>query len=366
MEINKQTQSAGENSQLIQAQTVIMQGITEKRAREIYDEKFALTKRDYLTQEAIAEAMNRVNKLEEILIQQMQKVDDGLKYFADPAFQMLLVEAQKTAVSTERKEDYNLLSELLIRRTQSGDDRIERAGLHHAINIVDNISSSALLALTFFYVIQKILPSGNIKSGLKALDKEYGKYIDGDLPLGVEWIEHLDLLRAVRINSFGKFNDIEDVILQICRDFAEVGIKKDSEDFKQAIEILSKCGLSPAGIFVENPCMKEYVRINIASKDEIDNLSLNINIAGHVQAFPLQTSQKDALRTIREMYQRDAKLKQQMKKWLVEEWLAHPNLKILYNWWKQIPVSFDITAAGEVLANANAHRIDSLIPIFKR
>ena len=62
MEISKQTQQAGDNSQLVQAQTVIIQnGITEQRAREIFDEKIAITKRD-LTVEAIAEAQTRINK----------------------------------------------------------------------------------------------------------------------------------------------------------------------------------------------------------------------------------------------------------------------------------------------------------------
>jgi len=42
----------------------------------------------------------------------MEEVNGALEAFADPSFQILLVEAQKATVSTERSADYDLLSEL--------------------------------------------------------------------------------------------------------------------------------------------------------------------------------------------------------------------------------------------------------------
>lgn len=361
MEISKQTQQAGDNSQLVQAQTVIIQnGITEQRAREIFDEKIAITKRD-LTVEAIAEAQTRINKLEENLIPKMQKIDEELKSFADPSFQMLLVEAQKSAASSEREEDYDLLSELLVKRISSGEDRNERAGIHHAIQIVDNISSSALQALTLFHISCMLKPNQDLKLGLKALNEEYGKFMDLPLPLGADWIEHLDLLRAIRINSFGRFPSIEDFIARLCEDFAEAGIKKDSDTYNEAIKLLSSCGLNGTGVFIDNPVFSDYVRINISSKDEIDTLSLHNNIAGPHFVVPLNNAQKNALKSIRNMYIKDSQLLKQMKEWVVEQWGAFHYLNKFSEWWKQIPISFDITAAGRILANANANRIDSTI-----
>lgn len=361
MEINKQTQQAGDNSQLVQAQTVIIQnGITEQRAREIFDEKIAITKRD-LTVEAIAEAQTRINKLEENLIPKMQKIDEGLKSFADPSFQMLLVEAQKSAASSEREEDYDLLSELLVKRISSGEDRNERAGIHHAIQIVDNISSSALQALTLFHVSWMLKPTQDLKLGLKALNDEYGKFMELPLPLGADWIEHLDMLRAVRINSFGRFPNIEDFIVRKCGDFAEVGIKKDSDTYNEAIKLLSSCGLKGTGVFIDNPILNDYVKINISSKDEIENLSLNNNIAGRIFVIPLNEAQRSALRTIRDMYSKDSQLSKQMKDWVIKQWETFNYLSRFSEWWKQLPISFDITAAGRILANANANRVDSSI-----
>lgn len=362
MEISKQAQQAGDNSQLVQAQTVVIQnGITEQRAREIFDEKIAITKKD-LTIEAVAEAQKRINKLEENLIPKMQKIDEGLKPFADPSFQMLLVEAQKTAASSEREEDYELLSELLVKRVSNSDNREVRAGIHHAIQIVDNISSSALQALTLFYICPKIKPRNDFKLGLKALNDEYGKYMSIPLPLGIDWIEHLDLLRAVRINSFGRFPDIKNIIVQICGDFAEVGIKKDTEKYAEAIKHLRACGLRENSVFIDNPVVEGYVRINISSPKDIDDLSLHNNFAGQTIVIPLNESQKNALKLIRDLYSKETQLLQQMETWVSEQWNSFKYLNQFSEWWKQLPISFDMTAAGMVLANANANRIDSSIP----
>ncbi len=61
-------------------------------------------------------------------------------------FQLLLVEAQKAAASTERVADYDLLSELLIHRFEKGENRVMRAGISRAVEIVDKISDDAMLA----------------------------------------------------------------------------------------------------------------------------------------------------------------------------------------------------------------------------
>ena len=121
-------QKAGDNSQLYQIQQVtINQGIDEKRAREIYDEKYSIAKQDF-TEEALRIANERVKELENRLIPKMEAVNDGLKAFADPSFQLLLVDAQKAAAATERSVDYDLLSELLVHRIEKGNDRHIRTG----------------------------------------------------------------------------------------------------------------------------------------------------------------------------------------------------------------------------------------------
>jgi hypothetical protein len=108
-------QKAGDNAQQFQIQSETI-GIDEKRAREIYDEKYAIAKRDF-TEEALQIANERVEEFENRLIPKIEAVNNGLNAFADPSFQLLLIDAQKAA-ATERVVDYDLLSELLVHRIE--------------------------------------------------------------------------------------------------------------------------------------------------------------------------------------------------------------------------------------------------------
>ena len=201
----KQSQEAGDNSQQFQANTVIVQnGIDEKRAREIVDEKLREVIMTY-TQEAHAVAESRIHLFTNDLIPKLVKANllDELK---DPSIQILLSEAQKTAASTEREADYSLLSELLIQRVKKGNDRNVRAGVARAVEVVGEISNDALLGLTVAQSFSSILPaSGDIETGVKVFSSIYEKIIYDPLPFDSLWLENLDILDAIRINQFGAF-----------------------------------------------------------------------------------------------------------------------------------------------------------------
>ena len=100
--INSQSQKGGDSSTNIQTQQMVVHfGIDEKRAREIYQEMNLQLKNDY-TQEALNIANHRVAEFENSLMPKMTQVEGALEAFADPSFQLLLLEAQKTAAATER------------------------------------------------------------------------------------------------------------------------------------------------------------------------------------------------------------------------------------------------------------------------
>lgn len=203
--INSQSQKGGDSSTNIQTQQMIVHvvGIDEKRAREIYQEMNLQLRKDY-SQEALNIANARVVEFENRLMPKMAQVEGALEAFADPSFQLLLVEAQKTAASTERPADYDLLSELLIHRFQKGENRITRAGISLAVEIVDKISDEALLGLTVTHAVKVFTPvSGDIHQGLDVLNDMFGKLFYSELPAGHAWIDHLDILNAVRLNQFG-------------------------------------------------------------------------------------------------------------------------------------------------------------------
>ena len=360
--LEKQRQEAGDNSQQIQAGTMIINtGIDEKRAREIVDEKLHEVIIGY-SQEAHEISENRINLFANDLIPKLVKANllEGLK---DPSIQVLLMEAQRSAASTERAADYALLTELLIHRVQKGSDRNVRAGVNHAVRIVDEITDESLLGLTVAHSILSFSPvSGNIKDGLRVLNDLFGKISYGTLPNGNEWIEHLDVLNAVRINSMGSLKKIEEYYPEQLAGYVDVGIDKTTENFQKAIEIAKEANL-PGDILCEHELRPEYVRLKIPNINDLDFIAI------HYQSkfnLPVKTAltkkQTDAIRSIYALYSNDADLKNQNIREFIKIWNELENLKELGIWWDAIPLFFTITPVGRVLAHANAQRCDPTLP----
>lgn len=364
--INSQSQNGGDGSTNFQArQMVVHVGIDEKRAREIYQEMNLQLRKDY-SQEAINVANARVTEFENKLMPKMAQVEGALEAFADPGFQLLLVEAQKTAASTERPADYDLLSELLIHRFQKGENRISRAGISLAVEIVDKVSDEALLGLTVVHAVSSFIPvSGDIHQGLDVLNDLYGKIFYGALPAGHAWIDHLDILNAVRLNQFGGLKKIEQFYPEQFPGYVDVGIEKNSENHNRAIEILKSHKISPS-ILVEHALSRDFLRLCVRSKKSIGELSITIPVAhggGLVNITQkLPEEQKQAIGSIYDLYHNDDNKRQNNVNSLMSEWDKRPNLKILREWWNGIPTGIAITSVGKVLAYSNAQRCDKSLP----
>lgn len=363
---NKKIQKGGKGSQQLQADKMIVHvGIDEKRAREIYQEMNLQLRKDY-SQEALNIANTRVSEFENRLMPKMEKVDGALEAFADPSFQLLLVEAQKTAASTERPVDYDLLSELLIHRIQKGENRIIRAGISRAVEIVDEISDDALLGLTVSHAVTTFSPaSGDIHQGLNVLDGLFGKLFYGELPVGNNWLDHLDILDAARLSSFGGLKKTQQYYPESLAGYVEVGIEKKSENYGKAIEILNSNEL-PQTILVDHAFNDDFVRINIPNKNNISSLTLQQQMPHNGSMILVHTAlseeQVSAINSIYELYKQDSKIKQENIKLFMDEWDKRPNLKILREWWDNIGTSFQITSVGKVLAHSNAQRCDKNLP----
>lgn len=361
---DKQNQKAGDNALQVQANNIII-GIDEKRAREIYQEMNLLAIKNY-TNEALNIANARVVKFENKLMSKMEAVEGALEAFADPSFQLLLVEAQKTAASTERPADYDLLSELLIHRFKKGENRNIRAGISRAIEIVDNISDDALLGLTVFHAMSYFLPvSGNINKGLDILNNLFGKIIYGKLPTNNDWLDHLDILDTVRVSTFGNMKKIQEYYPVMLSGYIEVGIEKKSENHDKAIELLKSTGL-PQNILVDHTLNTDFVRIEISNEEQINSLNLQ-QIAFHNSkvfpvTIPLSETQTNAIKSVYNLYKKDDNIKRQNTQVFMDEWDKRQNLKILREWWDNISTSFQITSVGRVLAHSNAQRCDKSLP----
>jgi hypothetical protein len=352
--INKlyQTQNSGDGSVNQQAGNNIYNiGIDEKRAREICQEIYrkSIT---YYTDESIEILRTRLSYFENILMTKMHSVDGALEAFRDPSFQILLNEAQKTAASTERTVDYDLLSELLIHRFERGGNRIARAGINRAVEIVDEIADDALIGLTVFHAVSSISPStGNINHGLDALDDLYGKILYGTLPQGNEWLDHLDVLNAVRLRSSELINKIEIIVSQKLPGYVDVGIKKDTDDYKKAIELMEDNGL-PYTMLVDHVLNPEYIRLDVTHKFKINHIS------------GISEKHKKALISVYDLYDNntDAKTKNIIS--LGENMDKRKNIYLIKEWWNNLKTGFEITSVGRVLAHSNAQRCDKSLPIL--
>ena len=277
------------------------------------------------------------------LLPRIIEIEGALDYFKDPKFQFLLRDAQRTAAKTDRIEDLNLLSELLTCHVAKGNDRKIDAGIHHAIKIVDEIDNDALCALSVACAFQYYVPNkGSIREGLKDLDNAYKKLIYLNLPEGLDWLEHLDMLGALRLSPL-KLVDSKEYIVSQMKEYVCVGIKNNSEEQEKAFTILDDNHISRS-VLIENECMDGYKRLKIGSLKAV-----NLNFL-------------EAVNSIMALYTKDKLLLHKVKDSFVKLWDSYEALRTVRNWWSRIPTGFDITYVGRVLAHTNAKRIDSTFP----
>lgn len=370
---DKQSQKAGDNAQLMQARAInIYNGIDEKRAREICAETYAIARKDF-TREAYACANKRVQQLEDLLLPKIMQVEGALSAFSDPSFQLLLTNAQKAAAATEREEDYDLLAELLVNHIKEGDSRKVRAGVSLAIEIVDKVDNDALCALTVAYTMKnRITPSvQSYSSYLKPLSDMYDKLIYSELPTGGEWIEHLDILGAVRINNSRRMNTAEEYFQEQFEGYSAVGININDQKYNKALELLYSVRL-PRTVLIPNEFLDGYVKIPVQNRNQIKNFKwkhcLKVQNENVIFENEVNKQQISVLEQIWDLYEDwyvldkldYPKIGKVHSKFL-DKWEKYPSLHKLRQWWCSTSLDFDITSVGTALARTNIYRCDKAI-----
>lgn len=369
MEINKQSQSAGDNSTQMQAAVInnnyytSVTGIDETRARNIYKEEFAVACQNW-TQEAIVIAEQRVHQLEDRLMPKMVAYDKSLSFFGDPAFQFTLRQAQISAASSDRESDYEMLSKLLLHRIEQGNNLNRRLGVCKAIEIVNQVTEEALIGLTMVYVVSKFTPvSNDVNEGLSALDALYGRIIESNkLPIDESWMENLDLLSAIRlgVHSLNKFKKFEEFIPSQLSKYLVSGIDKNSKEYSELREEFVKKGLSEKS-FVPHGLKPGFVKLCV--DDDIENIHISITgDSGVILRVPLSQEQKVVMSKAISIVRKDESSNDNLKSQLIGKMDNYSNIRTIKEWWNKLPVYFSITPAGEALANAYAQGKDPNVP----
>lgn len=349
---SNQQQKAGANSSQYQiaGNLVINEGVTEERAYEISKKTFREMYAEY-SEESFETAGGRVEQLDVRYIKQL--ADAGLLgALADPAYQVTLRKAQLGAASTERESDYDLLAGLLTDRAKRSGDRPVRAGINRAVEIIDQLDDEALAGLTVMTLITSLIPAArSITQGIQAMETILSQVMEGQqLPAGVDWLEHLDILDAVRIDRVQSFKPFPEYWCGRTPGYLAVGVLADSEEELRGIQELAEIGL-PA--FVADHELKPgYRRINFAT---VESMSVHLRTVFGVTGDRLAVAERIA----RDVYGMD-KIDPELTATYMERVNALPLQARVGEWWSALPHHFAITAVGKVLARANMKRLDKL------
>lgn len=358
----EQQQKAGDNSTQIMVSGNVNVGITEQQARAICRAECAIALQNWAFQAgAFAEA--RIRELEDKVLPKMLSYDKDLCIFSDPSFQILLRKAQIAAASSERENDYEILSDLLLHRAEQNNNRERRLGISKAIEVVDQVDEVALISLSVVYAILKYQPvSTRLDEGLKVLNDFYGKIIENKcLPADSSWMEHLDLLLAIRISPEGinSFKKLEEYMPERLKNYFEAGLKIDSDEYKLVLEKFNTVGV-PLSCFEPHPLKKEYV--HLTTPQEVDDIHLTLKTPQGSITIPLSKQQKEAFEYANSINFKLNCKDDEMTDSFWKIWEGYPNLKKVRSWWNKLELHFKITPVGEALANAYIRGKEPSIP----
>ena len=369
----KQSQKAGDGSNLIQAGTVAVNntfvGITEQRAREIFADEMAKMAK-CLAVEAQDVATKRMLDLLSDFMVRVKKCEKDLSSFRDPSFLQNLRVAQESAAVSERKEDIETLSELLLARMKNGLKRTTKTGIRKAMEIVPEIEASELMALSvFLFYAQYNLKSVygiNSTQYLVALNNSFSRLLTTELPQGKNWLRHLAILDAVIINPAEHFVPIEDYYAQKTTGIICVGIAKGSPEYVKAIAELNVHGLADGGL-VDNDLMPGYVRLPIVDLHDLSVLPVRVKIQNTPAYFSanLSVQVQEDLKKIIGFYDKDQTKLRQVKQKFVEKMAEYKSVMQVKEWLAKVGHSFEITSVGEALAYVNARRCIPGLPIIE-
>ena len=345
----RQGQRAGSNAQQIQVSgdLVVSTGVTEARAKEIALEAARSVIADF-SDEAKVIGANRIGHFDQRLVSDFA-ADGHLSAFADPAFHVSLRQAQLGAASTERLSDVDMLVGLLAQRVTKGHDRIMRAGLTRAVQIVDQVDEDALAGLTAFVSVEQWGPSGGgLHDGLDTMERLYSELIADELPGGEDWLNHLDLLDAVRVNRMAPLKSFDDYYPHShFPNYVSRGIEAGSSIEQTVSAKLKELGFHLS--LVEHELKPGFRRVDVPT---IKQVRVALTDAG----CPSGLSE-----SIEAVLKRDLavdEIEASLLPLVVEEISNRPRLAKLRLWWNGIPYAFTVTAVGRALAIANVKRLN--------
>ncbi len=127
----------------------------------------------------------------------------------------------------------------------------------------------------------------------------------------MEWLDHLEILDAVRLPSFGNLKKIEEFFPEKLDGYTCVGIPKGTEKYDNIISLLEENQLSST-LLVDHELLDGYVRLPIPARNSIDFLRfVNMEVNGQLEKrhFEPSKAQKAVLEEVFDLYDTNEELK---------------------------------------------------------
>ncbi|GAA4760209.1 hypothetical protein GCM10023350_53060 [Nocardioides endophyticus] len=340
---NRSTQRAGEGAQQLQIDGDVYLGVTPAEAIEIA----RLVAQDVVasfTAGALAEATKRIDAFDRKLVEVLDQ-EHSLAAFSEPAFQILIKKAQRSAAASGRDSDYDRLAELLSRRAHE-DDRKKRAAVDRAVEVVDLVDDAALAGLTAVrYFLLESPTGGAIGAGLDQFEKFATAIVDLPLPEDEDWIEHLDSLGLVRIARLETFHPAKQVLANLFKGYVCPGVENTSENVIAYYAQANQQGVKAR--MEEHELRDGFLRIPVSNDSSVRALA---------ESHPHVVSSFDAFLEAAKPTGYGTTDPAAMSA-LLAEIDSRPTTRALIEWWDQPRVGFRHTPAGAVLAAANSRRL---------
>lgn len=179
------------------------------------------------------------------------------------------------------------------------------------------------------------------------LDTLYSKLNLEELPNDSLWIDNLSILGAINIIPFAHSKKYEDYLVDELNGYVCVGIRKDSQEYVEAVINLISAQISP-DVLVDNILLSGYMRVSLSSKNNI--------------AKSLNDAQKSCINNILNSYIKNPELETKVKQKFYELFYSFESIKKAFEWKNSIKQNIALTSIGRVIAHTNAKRIDNSLP----
>lgn len=349
-----QRQSAGRESVQIQVagDYVVQEGVTEERALEIANEasRHAIA---LFTSEALGRAAERIDELDQRIVDVFSDLQI-LDVFTDPGFQRLLKKAQAGAACTDRGSDLDLLVRLLVDRVQNSGSRPTRASVDRAVEIVDQVDDSALTALTVLFSVMQFSPSAaRVRDGLDTMETLYSQFEVEHLPSDKEWLDHLDVLGAIRLSQLTSLSNLAHIWMSSAMPgYVCEGFENPSGESPHIVTIIPGF---PGVAAIEHELRPGYLRMPFTKEDDFRR---QIEAMGGDVA----TRADEYLEIIRRDFGFGA-MHGDCTPRFNAEMDARPSIATVRRWWDAVGTGLSITGVGKALAKANLKRLHKGAPL---